>query len=215
MMTDINKCHYIVYKKMNDKDKILKYATQKGAICPRDIESMGISRQILYRLYHEGELVRIDRGAYSIKDIKPTEYHTYVAVSVAFPNSVTCLLSALQFHNITTQMPHRVWIALDREADRRSKKNSRLPISIVCFSGESFSQGIETHKIEGVNIRIYSAAKTVADCFKYRNKIGIDIAIEALSDCIRQKKATRDQIWHFAKICRISKVIRPYMEAII
>ncbi len=200
---------------MNDKDKILEYAAQKGAICPREIENMGISRQVLYRLYQEGRLVRIDRGTYSIKDVEPTEYHTYVTVAVAFPNSVVCLLSSLQFHDLTTQMPHKVWIALDRETDRRSRKSSRLPVSIVRFSGDSFSEGIENHNVEGVNISIYCAAKTVADCFKYRNKIGLEIAIEALKDCIRQKKATRDQIWQFAKICRVSKVIRPYMEAII
>jgi predicted transcriptional regulator of viral defense system len=200
---------------MDDKDKILDYATRKGAICPKEIEKMGISRQVLYRLYQEGRLTRIARGTYSIQDVEPTEHHTSVQVAVTFPNSVICLLSALQFHNLTTQMPHKVWIALNRETDRRSRKSSGLPVSIVRFSGDSFSEGIETHNIEGVDVRIYSAAKTVADCFKYRNKIGLDIAIEALADCIRQTKATRDQIWHFAKICRVSKVIRPYMEAII
>ncbi len=200
---------------MNDKDKILKYAARKGAICPREIEKMGIPRQVLYRLYQEGRLVRIARGTYSMQGIEPTEYHTYVQVAAAFPNSVICLLSALQFHNLTTQMPHKVWVALNRDTDRRSRKSSRFPVSIMRFSGNSFSEGIETHSIEGVGVRIYCAAKTVADCFKYRNKIGLEIAIEALADCIGQKKTTRDQIWHFAKICRVSKVIRPYMEAII
>jgi len=200
---------------MNDKDKILEYAVRKGAIRPREIEDMGISRQILYRLYQEGMLVRINRGIYSIQVAEPTEYHTYVAVAVAFPNSVICLLSALQFHNLTTQMPHKVWIALNRETDRRSRKPNSLPVSIVRFSGDSFSEGIETHNIEGVDVRIYCAAKTVADCFKYRNKIGLEIAIEALTDCIRHKKASRDQIWQYAKMCRVSKVIRSYMEAII
>ena len=200
---------------MDDKNKILKYAAQKGAICPREIKNMGISRQILYRLYREGKLVRIDRGVYSIQNVDPTQWHTYATVAVAFQKSVICLLSALQFHDLTTQMPHKVWIALNRKTDRRSSKPSRLPVSIVRFSGDSFSQGIEIHNIEGVDIQIYSAAKTVADCFKYRNKIGLDIAIEALTDCIRQKKASRDQIWQFAKICRVSKVIRPYMEAIV
>ncbi|AQQ10226.1 hypothetical protein L21SP3_02054 [Sedimentisphaera cyanobacteriorum] len=199
---------------MNDKEKILKYAAKKGAISPREIESVGISRQKLYRLYREGKLVRVDRGTYSIRNVEPTEWHTYVTVAVAFPKSVICLLSALQFHNLTTQNPHNVWIALDREADRRNPKRSRQPVSIVRFSGDSFSQGIETHSIEGVHVQIYSAAKTVADCFKYRNKIGLEIAIEAMTDCIRKKKATRDRIWQFAKICRVSKVIRPYMEAI-
>ena len=199
---------------MNDKDKILEYAAKKVIICPREIENMGISRQVLYKLYQEGRLVRIARGTYSIQDVEPTEYYTYVAVAVAFPNSIICLLSALQFHNLTTQMPHKVWIAFNRETDRRSRKSVRLPVTIVRFSGKSFSEGIENHCIDGVDVRIYCAAKTIADCFKYRNKIGLEIAIEALTDCIRQKKATRDHIWHFAKICRVSRVIRPYMEAI-
>lgn len=199
---------------MDDKSKILEYATQKGAISPKDIEKMGISRQVLYWLYREGNLVRISRGTYSLRDIEPTEYHTYVTVAVAFPSSVICLLSALQFHELTTQMPRKVWIALNRQVDRRSRKSSRLPVSIVRFSDKAFSQGIETHQMEGVNLRIYNAAKTVADCFKYRNKIGLDVAIEALTDCIRQKKATRDQIWQYAKICRVANIIRPYMEAI-
>ena len=214
-MTEINKCHIIVsMKEMDDKSKILKYATQKGAICPKDIEKMGIPRLVLYRLYRKGDLVRVNRGVYSLRDIEPTEYHSYVTVAVTFPNSVICLLSALQYHELTTQMPHKVWIALDRQVDRISRKPSRLPVSIVRFSGEAFSLGIETHQVEGVNLRVYSAAKTVADCFKYRNKIGLDVAIEALTDCIRQKKATRDQIWQYAKICRVANVIRPYMEAI-
>ena len=214
-MTEINKCHIIVsMKEMDDKSKILKYATQKGAICSKDIEKMGIPRLVLYRLYKKGDLVRINRGVYSLRDIEPTEYHTYVTVAVTFPNAVICLLSALQYHELTTQMPHKVWIALDRQVDRISRKPSRLPVSIVRFSGEAFSLGIETHQVEGVNLRVYSAAKTVADCFKYRNKIGLDVAIEALTDCIRQKKATRDQIWQYAKICRVANVIRPYMEAI-
>jgi predicted transcriptional regulator of viral defense system len=186
---------------MDDKHKIIKYAAQKGAICPRGIEKMGISRQVLYKLYKEGNLIRLTRGTYAIQDIEPTEYHSYVSVAVAFPGCVICLLSALQFHELTTQLPHKVWIALNREVDRRSRKSSHLPVSIVRFSGKAFSQGIETHKIEGVNLRIYNAAKTVADCFKYRNKIGLDVAIEALTDCIRKKKTTRDQIWQYAKIC--------------
>lgn len=200
---------------MNDKDRVTKYAARKGVICPREVEDMGISRQVLYKLYQEGGLDRIARGIYSIPNAEITEYHTYAQVAVAFPSSVICLLSSLQFHDLTTQMPHRVWVALNRDTDRRSRKSSLFPVSIVRFSGESFSEGIEVHNIEGVDVRIYSAAKTVADCFKYRNKIGLEIAIEALTDCVRQKRATRDQIWYFAKICRVSKVIRPYMEAIV
>jgi predicted transcriptional regulator of viral defense system len=203
-----------VSAQMDDQEKILKYAARRGAICPREIADMGISRQIFYRLYRQGELVRIGRGTYSIENVEPTEYHTYVTVTVAFPNSVICLLSALLFHEITTRMPPKVWIALNRLVDRNSRRSIRLPVSIVRFSGQAFSQGIETHRVEGVELRVYCAAKTVADCFKYRNKIGLDAAIEALTECIRKKKASRDQIWRYAKIYRVANIIRPYMEAI-
>lgn len=200
---------------MDHKSRVIKYAARKGVISPREIEGMGISRQVLYRLFREGVFVRIGRGTYSLRDSDPTELHTHVGVMVAYPGAVVCLLSALQFHDLTTQLPHQVWIALDRRVDRKTRKTGKgLPVKIVWFSGGAFSEGIETHRAEGIDLRVYNPAKTVADCFKYRNKIGLDVAIEALTDCIRRRKATRDQIWHYAKVCRVANVIRPYMEAI-
>ncbi len=129
---------------------------------------------------------------------------------MAIPKAIICLLSALQFHDLTSQMPNSVWVAIDRKA---RKPRTSLPVTIVRFSGESLINGIEKHTVEGVDLRGTTPAKTVADCSKYRNKIGIDVAIEALSDCIKRRKATRDEIWRYAKLCRVANVIRPYMEA--
>jgi predicted transcriptional regulator of viral defense system len=141
-----------------------------------------------------------------------TERHSYAEVAKRVPEGAICLLSALAFHEMTTQSSASVWIAL--------RKGARTPalvspsLRIVRLSGASLIRGIEDHTIEGVPVRVYSAAKTVADCFKFRNKIGLDVAIEALKDCLRQKKASVNEIYRYAKVCRVSNVIRPYMEAV-
>lgn len=194
---------------MDNKTRILKYARKKGAIRPKDVESMGIPRLVLYRLAWAGELERTARGLYAPPSFEPTEHHSAVEVAVAIPNAVICLLSALQFHELTTQLPHKVWIAIDRKAQ---KPRTSLPVHIVRFSKEVLYRGIEKHRLEGVEVKVTNPAKTVADCFKYRNKIGLDVAMEALSDCARRRKATRDEIWRYAQLCRVAKVMRPYME---
>ncbi len=125
---------------------------------------------------------------------------------------MVCLLSALQNHHLTTQAPFEVWLAIAEKA--RLPKIEYPPLRVVRFSGPSLSFGIEEHEVDGVRVRVYSPAKTVADCFKYRNKIGLDVAIEALRDCLRQRKATRDELWSAAKVCRMSNVMRPYLEAV-
>ena len=124
---------------------------------------------------------------------------------------MVCLLSALRFHNLTTQIPHQVWFAIHYKA--RLPKEPRLPIKIVRFSGPALETCIENHSIEGVPVKVYNPAKTVADCFKYRNKIGLDVALEALRECRRQRKCTNDQLWQYAKVCRVAKVMKPYLEA--
>jgi predicted transcriptional regulator of viral defense system len=147
-----------------------------------------------------------------LPDAAITERHSYVEVGRRVPGGVFCLLSALSFHEITTQSSASVWIALPQGARRPAISSPSL--RVVRLSGASLTEGIENHKVEGVPIRVYSAAKTVADCFKFRNKIGLDVAIEALKDSLRQKKATVNEIYHYAKVCRVSNVIRPYMEAL-
>lgn len=122
-----------------------------------------------------------------------------------------CLLSALRFHGLTTQDPHEVWMAIDFKAHKPSAASPAL--RVVRFSGPALIEGIEHHALEGVRVSVYSAAKTVADCFKYRNKLGVDVAIEALRDALRSRKTTVDQIHRFAKVCRVANVIRPYLES--
>ena len=192
--------------------KIMHYIGDHGIVRPRDIEAIGLPREYLLRLCRQGKLVRSGRGIYTLPEAPITERHSYAEVAKRVPEAVFCLLSALAFHEITTQSPASIWIAL-RQGSRKPAINSPS-LRIVRLSGPSLTEGIENHNVEGVPVRVYSAAKTVADCFKFRNKIGLDVAIEALKETVRQKKASINEIYRYAKICRVSNVIRPYMEAL-
>ena len=193
-------------------EKTMQYVRQHGIVRPREIEAIGVPREYLIRLYRQGKLGRTGRGIYTLPDAAVTERHSYAEVAKRVPEAVLCLLSALAFHEITTQSPASVWIALGKGARKPAIPSPSL--RVVRLTEPSLSEGIEKRPVEGVTVRVYSAAKTVADCFKFRNKIGLDIAIEALKDCLRQKKATVNEIYRYAKICRVSNVIRPYMEAL-
>jgi predicted transcriptional regulator of viral defense system len=190
----------------------MHYVAEHGIVRPRDIEAIGFPRQYLVRLHRRGKVNRPSRGIYTLPDANVTEWHSYAEVAKRLPEGVICLLSALAFHEITTQSPPSVWIALRKGA--RTPALASPSLRIVRLSGPSLTGGIENHKIEGVPVQVYSAAKTVADCFKFRNKIGLDVAIEALKDCLRQKKASVNEIYGYAKVCRVSNIIRPYMEAL-
>jgi len=192
--------------------KIMHYVSQHGIVRPRDIEAIGLPREYLLRLHRQGKVVRSGRGLYSLPDAAITERHSYAEVARRVPGSVFCLLSALAFHEITTQSPASVWIAVPKGTRRPAISTPSL--RVVRLSGPSLTEGIENQKVEGVPIRVYSVAKTVADCFKFRNKVGHDVAIEALKDALREKKATVNEIYRYAKVCRVSNVIRPYMEAL-
>src|ERR1700733_2390581 len=192
--------------------EILRYIGEHGMVRPRDIEDIGLPREYLIRLHRQGKLNRSGRGVYTVPDANITEYHSYAEVTKRLPEAVICLLSALVFHGITTQRPVSVWIALRKGA--RTPVFTSPSLRIVRLSGPSLTEGIENHQVEGVPVRVYSAAKTVADCFKFRNRVGLDVAIEALKDCLRQRKANVNEIYRYAKICRVSNVIRPYMEAL-
>ena len=192
--------------------KIMQYIAQHGMVRPRDIEAIGLPREYLVRLHQQGKLNRHGRGIYTLPDANVTERHSYAEVAKRVPEAAICLLSALAFHEITTQNPASVWIALGKGA--RTPALSSPSLRVVRLSGPSLTEGIENHNVEGVPVQVYSAAKTVADCFKFRNKIGLDVAIEALKDCLRQKKATVNEIHRYARVCRVGKVIRPYMEAL-
>ncbi len=192
-------------------ERVLQLAARQPLIRPRDVEALGIAREYLLRLYRQGLLVRPARGLYALANSSITEHHSLAVAAKLVSRGVVCLLSALRFHGLTTQDPHEIWMAIDFKAHRPSIAS--IALRVVRFSGSALVAGIETHAIEGVEVRVYCAAKTVADCFKYRNKIGIDVAIEALRDALRTRKATVDEIHRFAKVCRVSNVMRPYLES--
>lgn len=188
-------------------DSVINIIKAKGTVCASDLEKAGISRTTLHYMVNRGILRRVTRGVYTLSDHFPT-LEAFAEVMRSAPQSVICLLSALQFHEITTQMPFEIWVAIERNATKPKVPNVR----IVRLTGNAFAEGIETHEQEGLTVRVYCPAKTVVDCFKFRNKIGIDVAREALIDCLNQKKATRDEIWRYAKICHMTNIIRPYLE---
>lgn len=192
--------------------KLLDTFGRIGIMRPRDLKRMGIPQDYLWELSRRGQIERLGRGLYALPGADVTEYHSLAEVSKRAPDAVICLLSALRFHDLTTQSPFEVWIALNRTA--HAPKVEGIQLRVMRFSGLSFTQEIEEHSIEGVPVRVYGPAKTVADCFKYRNKTGMDVAIEALRDCLAKRKCTRDDLWRSAKICRVANVMRPYLEAL-
>lgn len=191
---------------------IRKLADRLGVLRPRDVEAVGIPREYLLRLMRRGVVVRSGRGLYRLAQAPVTEHRSLAEVGKRVPDAVICLLSALVFHDLTTQIPPEVWIALP--AGRRSPKLDTVQTRVARFTGAALTEGREQHNLEGVPVTIYSAAKTVADCFKFRNKIGLDVAIEALRNCLRTRKATAGEINRYAQICRVARVMRPYLEAI-
>ena len=193
-------------------NRVLQLAREKGLLRPRDLDEYGIARIYLSRLHKKNLLRKAGRGLYILADAEPTKDHTIAQVCKRMPHGVVCLLSALQFHEMTTQLPFEVWLAIDRKG--WLPQASDLPVRIVRFSKVALTEGVEEHIIEGVKVRVYNPAKTVADCFKYRNKVGLDVALEALRECWRERKCTSEDLYHYAKICRVWRVMRPYLEAI-
>jgi predicted transcriptional regulator of viral defense system len=194
------------------KDRVLELARQAGVLRARDLDAEGIPREYLRRLLAEGLLDRRGWGIYVAAELKPTPNHTLAEASKRVPQGVVCLLSALQFHELTTRAPFEVWLAIGEKA--RLPKVKYPPLRIVRFSGPALADEVEEHRIEGVAVKVYSPAKTVADCFKYRNKIGLDVALEALRDCWKKRRATMDELWQAAKTCRVANVMRPYLESV-
>jgi predicted transcriptional regulator of viral defense system len=193
-------------------EKVLELVRRKGVLRPRDLDEYNIPREYLVRLRKRGLLSRVGRGLYVDVNADLTAHHTLAEVCKRVPKGVVCLVSALQFHELTTQMPYQVWLAISHTM--REPKEPLLPIRTVRFSDQAFKAGVETHEVEGVEVKVYSAAKTVADCFKFRNKIGLDVALEALRDCRQERKCNNDDLWRFAKVCRQTRVMKPYLEAL-
>jgi predicted transcriptional regulator of viral defense system len=193
-------------------DAAAELLRERGSLRPRDLAGLGIPADYLDRLHRRGLADKVARGLYSSPDAEVGEHHSLVDAARLVPNGVVCLLSALRFHDLTTQAPRDVWLALPGKAWSPKVDGPRL--KVVRFSGDALAEMIEEHEIEKVAVRVYSAAKTVADCFKFRNKIGLDVAIEALRDCLKHKSATMDELWRAAKVCRMENVMRPYLEAL-
>jgi predicted transcriptional regulator of viral defense system len=189
-----------------------------GMFRTRDFEALGYSRQQVKRLADRGEIERLGRGLYRLPGAELTQHHSLAEVCKRVPQAAVCLSSALQFHNLTTQSPVEVWILLERTA--RTPSFDYPPLRVFRASGEALTAGIEEHLIEGVTMRVTNIAKTVADCFKYRNKIGLDIAIEALKESLRRdphtgkRPSTREDLRRYARICRVERVMQPYLEAL-
>ena len=178
----------------------------------RDLEAHGIWRANLRDYVEQGVLTRVGRGLYTLVGVEAGENHSLAEVGKRVPQGTVCLLSALRFHELTTQQPHETWLALDGKA--RSPKTDSLALRIVRFTGSALSEGREEHVIEGVPVKIYNPAKTVADCFKFRNKIGLDVALEALRETWRARRCGMSELMRYARVCRVANVMRPYLESL-
>ena len=192
--------------------RILSLARQKGLLRASDLDVIEAPRVVLTRLTETGLLERVSRGLYRLPSSAGSEYEGLATVAAKVPQAVFCLLTALQFHELTTQLPRQVWIAMPRGS--HVPRVDYPPIKMVQMTGAVYTAGIEEHLRDGVTLRVYSAAKTVADCFKHRNKIGLEVALEALKDARAKRMASADDLWRYAKVCRVANVMRPYLEAI-
>jgi predicted transcriptional regulator of viral defense system len=175
----------------------------------RDLEALGYSRTAISRMVRRGQLERLARGVYAAPDAVTSAHRSLAEVALRAPNAAVCLLSALEYHDLTTQHPFEVWIAVSS----RSRKPRLEGVRVQFYDARHFEVGLETVDVDGVPVRVYTPARTVADCFKYRHKIGLDVALEALGQGLRERRFTRDELWRMAGVCRVQRVITPYLEA--
>lgn len=193
-------------------DRLIDLVRSKGLLRPCDLAELGIPRVSLTRAVRRGHVERVGRGLYGLPDRQVSEHGSLAEVARRVPKGVVCLLSALRFHGLTTQAPFEIWLAIDNKALAPKMDYPRL--RVVRFSGAAFVEGVEEQVVDGVTIRVTGVAKTVADCFKYRNKIGLDVALEALREAWHAKRVTGDDLWHYAKVCRVANVMRPYLDSL-
>lgn len=198
---------------MPDREELLERIGEGGIFRTSDLEALGISRSTVQRMVQRGEAEQIAYGLYRLVDGELTEHYGLVAVQKKIPHGIICLLSALLFHDIGTQLPRQVWVAIDPKA--RKPKPPGTPVRVVRFSGVNATYGIEIHDLMGVPVRITSIPRTVVDCFRYRNKVGMDVALEALQDVISRRMASPSAIYRTAEVCRAKTVMRPYLEAML
>lgn len=196
----------------NNAQAVLSLVRKRGLARPRDLEPLGIPRVTLTRLVRSGALTRVGRGLYALPDRKVTEYAALAEVARRYPHGVVCLLSALRFHDLTTQSPFEVWLGIPNKA--RVPRIDYPPLRIVRLSGHGLAAGIEQHTVGGVRVKVTGVARTVVDCFKFRNKIGLDVALEALREAWTEKRVGIDELWRFAKTFRVANVMQPYLESL-
>ncbi|MEQ1924199.1 MAG: type IV toxin-antitoxin system AbiEi family antitoxin domain-containing protein [Pyrinomonadaceae bacterium] len=198
---------------MTGRQKLLEYANKRKIFRASDVEhELGLSRMYISRLVQEGLLDRVGYGLYALAGSGFNENQTILEVAAKFPKSVLCLLSALRFHDLTTQNPFEVWIAIER--DTWIPKMDTVRLRVFSFSTKVYDKGIETHIIDGVKVKVYSPAKTIADCFYYQRTVGLDVCIEALRDVWSTRKATMEELFHFANIRNVKGTMLPYLNTL-
>ncbi len=200
-------------QKISKRQQVINFVRENSLVRPRDLKKINLPKDYLHILAREQIIERLGRGLYQWPGKNPGEFQSLVEVSKLAPKAIVTLLSALNFHRMTTQNPHEVWLAIDRKDWR--PVISYPPVRYVTMSSDALHEGVERHNIDNVVIQVFCPAKTVVDCFKYRNKIGLDVALEALRDGWSDRKFTMDELLKYAKICRVKNVMQPYLESLV
>jgi predicted transcriptional regulator of viral defense system len=190
--------------------QVLRIVEERGLVHSRDLTASQIPRAVLMRLVRAGRLKQVARGVYALPERPLSRQHPLAEVAARSSRGVFCLLTALRFHKVMTHSPDAIWLAIPNKG--RVPSADHPPLRVVRFSGAALMEGVEQHVIDGVEIRVYSVAKTVADCFKFRNRIGLDVALEALRRSQRKGLATAQDLRHYARVCRVSEVMGPYLD---
>jgi len=199
--------------KARDRNKALNsFRDRGGTLRTRDLMALGVHTDVLYALRQEGRIIELGRGLYRLTDAGEAEHPDLALIAARAPTAAVCLISALSYHGITTQIPSAVSLAVPRGSYHRIKMS--IPVTVYRFDPKTFLEGLETHRIGGMPLKIYSVARTVVDCFKFRNKVGLDIALEALRLARQRKKLQNRELLHYARLLRVEKPMTPYLQAI-
>lgn len=204
-------CYHVGMPAKSHADKLLRLAAEQPAVSARELSAQGISARTVSRMAASGQVRRISRGLYTGAEGSPSVHQSVIEVTRQAPKAVVCLLSALEIHGVGVQAPYEVWIALP--AGTHAPKATQVSLRVTRLSAAAFTEGIETVVLDGAQVRIYNVAKTITDCFKLRSKVGLDVALEALREAWQQRKVTMDDLWRYAKVNRMTNVMRPYLEA--
>ncbi|MBL1274488.1 MAG: transcriptional regulator [Ectothiorhodospiraceae bacterium] len=199
--------------KKSKRQQVINLVRARPIVRPKDLTEQELSKDYLYILAKEGVIDRVGRGLYQWPGKDMGRHQSLVEIGKLVPKGVVALLSALNYHNITTQNPHQIWLAIDRKSWR--PEIYYPPVRFVTMSSVTLHAGVEVHSLDGVSVNVFCLAKTVADCFKYRNKVGLDVALEALREGWAGHRFTMDELYRYADICRVRKVMQPYIESLV